>query len=101
MVDEVEVYDTVKTENGREDIIETLSELEDYYLLFTSSSTFTNFKEILGDDANRVLYDGKVVSIGPITTDTIEKSGYKVDMEPSDYTVNGLIELLVKENIHE
>lgn len=97
IVEEIEIYDTLKTESSKDDILDTLRELDDYYLLFTSSSTVTNFKEILEENATEVFGNGKIISIGPITSDTIVEAGYRVDMEADTYTIDGLIEMLVKE----
>lgn len=96
--EEVEIYDTLKTENSKDEIVDTLRELENYDLLFTSSSTFTNFKEILGEDADEVFENGKTISIGPITTKTIVEAGYKVYKEAEEYTIDGVIEILEKES---
>lgn len=99
LVDEIEIYDTLKTEISKDDILDTLGELEDYYLLFTSSSTFKHFNEIIEGNAAEIFEKGKIISIGPITTRTIVDSGYNVDKEAETYTIDGLIEILVKENI--
>jgi uroporphyrinogen III methyltransferase/synthase len=96
-VKELKIYDTVKTVKNREGIIEALEELDSYQLLFTSSSTFTNFSEILGESKDEVLKKGKIISIGPITTQTIEEAGYNVYKQAKDYTVDGVVEILVKE----
>ncbi len=96
--DEVEVYDTLKTKKSKDEIVETLSELEDYDLLFTSSSTFTNFVEILEEEANHVFENGNIISIGPITTKTIVEAGHKVYKEADEYTIDGIIDILKKEN---
>lgn len=98
-VEEIEIYDTLKTESSKDDILDTLRELDEYDLLFTSSSTFTNFKEILEENATEIFGNGKIISIGPITTDTIVEAGYKVDREAEEYTIDGLIEILLKEHI--
>lgn len=96
--EEVEIYDTLKTENSKDEILDTLRELEDYDLLFTSSSTFTNFNEILEENAAEVFRNGKIISIGPITTETIVDAGYEVYKEAREYTIDGMIEVLEKEN---
>ena len=98
--EEVEIYDTLKTENSKDEILDTLRELEDYDLLFTSSSTFTNFNEILEENAAEVFANGKIISIGPITTETIVAAGYAVYKEAREYTIDGMIEVLEKENHH-
>ncbi len=98
-VEEVHIYDTLKTKESIDGIIESLKDLDSYYLLFTSSSTFTNFVEILGEKRNQVLDKGKIISIGPITTKTIEESGNKVYKEAKEYTIDGIIKLFIEEKI--
>lgn len=95
-VEELKIYDTVKTIKNREEILESLNELDSYDLLFTSSSTFTNFVEILGENKDEVLNKGKIISIGPITTKTVEDAGYHVYKQAKDYTVDGVVEILIK-----
>lgn len=97
LVDEVKIYDTVKSIESRNEIINSLGNLDSYYLLFTSSSTFTNFIEILGQDDKWILDKGKIISIGPITTKTIEEAGYSIYKQSEAYTVDGILELLVRE----
>lgn len=97
IVDEVKTYDTLKSIENRDEIIDSLNDLDSYYLLFTSSSTFTNFTQILGEGSGEALNKGKIISIGPITTKTIEDAGYVVYSQAKDYTVDGVLELLIKE----
>lgn len=96
-VDEVKTYNTIKGINKAEKLIKFLKDKKDFYLTFTSPSTFNNFVEILGDDSSDILNRGKILSIGPITSNTIREKGYEVYGEAEEYTVDGLIELLVKE----
>ncbi len=96
-VKELKIYDTVKSEEDTEEIIEALNELDSYSLLFTSASTFTNFSEILGDKSKEVISNGKIISIGPITSEAIKDSGYKVYKQARDYTIKGVIEVLIEE----
>ena len=96
-VKEVVIYRTLKDEGAKEEIIEKLENLEDYSLVFTSSSTFKNFKEILGQDHSGIIERGQIVSIGPITTETIKESGYDIDLEAEEYTVDGIIQAMTKE----
>ena len=96
-VKDLKIYDTVRSVENKEKIIETLKELNDYSLLFTSASTFTNFEEILGEEAREVIEEGKIISIGPITTKAVEDAGYKVYKQAEDYTINGVIDILLKE----
>lgn len=97
LVDELVIYDTVKSKESKDEIINAIEDLDSYYLLFTSSSTFANFVEILGNNSKIILDKGKIISIGPITTKTIEDEGYVVYRQAETYTVDGVLELLMKE----
>jgi uroporphyrinogen III methyltransferase/synthase len=61
-------------------------------LLFTSSSTVTNLLAALGlDDAATLPADCRLISIGPITTDTIRRAGGEVAAEADPHTMPGLV----------
>ena len=59
---------------------------------FTSSSTVTNFSDLVGP-----LPDPPplVVSIGPITSATARDRGLRVDFEAEEHTIGGLVRALV------
>lgn len=98
-IKEVKIYDTISAIDDSKVIYETLSDLEEYYLVFTSSSTFTNFKNIAGDEFFKDNDSAKIISIGPITTKTINDEGLSVYKEAREYTIDGIIEILKEENI--
>lgn len=99
IIDEVHSYETVKSTMDNEDIVDSIKELHSAYILFSSPTTFKNFKKILGEDEKNVLGKSKIVSIGPITSKTIEDDGYKVDMQPKHYTFEGIVETLINEEM--
>ena len=58
---------------------------------FTSSSTVQNLARMLGEDRMLDMLKGVVVaSIGPITSRSCRELGLKVDIEPSEYTLDAL-----------
>jgi uroporphyrinogen III methyltransferase/synthase len=59
---------------------------------FTSAATFTNFREIMGDDADELLKDVAIAVIGPVTAKAIEQSGLRVDIMPKETTVEAMVE---------
>jgi uroporphyrinogen-III synthase len=62
-------------------------------ITFTSSSTVTNFRDLVGVlPAPQPL----VVSIGPITSDTAQERGLRVDVEADPHTIDGLVEAVVR-----
>jgi uroporphyrinogen III methyltransferase/synthase len=67
---------------------------------FTSSSTVSNFLEMLAikdpEEFERLLGGVKVATIGPVTTRTALKLGLKVDIQPQTYTIPALVEAIVE-----
>jgi uroporphyrinogen III methyltransferase/synthase len=59
---------------------------------FTSSSTVTNFRELVGE-IPQVL---QAAVIGPITADTARDAGFEVVVSPTEYTVDALVDAIVK-----
>jgi uroporphyrinogen III methyltransferase/synthase len=61
-------------------------------ITFTSSSTVTNFCDTVG-----ALPDPQptVVSIGPITSQTAQERGLRVDAEADPHSIDGLVEVLL------
>jgi uroporphyrinogen III methyltransferase / synthase len=63
------------------------------WITFTSSSTVQNFVTICGAGA----LDGiKVASIGPITSQTASRLGIEVGAEASVYTIDGLVQAILR-----
>jgi uroporphyrinogen III methyltransferase/synthase len=88
-VDVVALYETVRERPGEEEI-EAAQSAD--YLTFTSSSTVTNLSEVLGD---RFPSEARIVSIGPITSETARAAGLRVDVEAERHGVDGLLEALL------
>ena len=94
-VDSVEAYRTLR---GTADVAHLREMLRDkliHIVTFTSSSTVRNFVELLGEDAKALLAGVTLASIGPITTSTGEKLGLKIDLEAREYTIEGLLQVIV------
>lgn len=62
---------------------------------FTSSSTVRNFLDMLDPDRDTLLAGVKVAAIGPVTTETAEKAGLGVDVQPATYTIPALVESIL------
>jgi uroporphyrinogen III methyltransferase / synthase len=61
-------------------------------ITFTSSSTVTN---LLGALGGLPAPQPKVVSIGPVTSETARQRGLEVDVEATEHTINGLVRAVV------
>jgi uroporphyrinogen III methyltransferase/synthase len=57
---------------------------------FTSSSTITNFCELIGTSGKGI----KAAAIGPITAATAEGRGFEVVVKPRKYTIEALTEAI-------
>jgi uroporphyrinogen-III synthase len=108
-VDEIPAYDTLPVagddEQGRA-VLERLQRQELDIITFTSSSTVRGFMQWLAGFAgeeeasplhlithNRQL---KIACIGPITSQTARESGLPVHIEAQEFTIEGLVEAIVK-----
>jgi uroporphyrinogen III methyltransferase/synthase len=90
-VDVVTLYETVAEQPGSEAIE---AALKADYLTFTSSSTVRNFVEAVG---GRVPDHGRVVSIGPVTSEAAREAELGVDVEAERHDVDGLVEALLND----
>lgn len=89
----VTVYETVKPKTIDKSVVSKIVEGNYDCIVFTSSSTFTNFKEMLGLRFwKRVEGKLRAVSIGPVTTETIRSAGIEPLAEAKPHTIDGLIE---------
>ena len=89
-VDVLPVYRTVTAAPASEDLDRVRGGAVDA-ITFTSSSTVTNFCDIVGR-----LPDPQplVVSIGPVTSATARERGLRVDIEAEPHTLPGLVAAL-------
>jgi uroporphyrinogen III methyltransferase/synthase len=89
-VDVVVLYDTV-AEQPDPVALERAREAD--FITFTSSSTVRNFIEATGDG---VPPGAKVISIGPVTSETAREAGLTVDIEAERHDIDGLVEALLQ-----
>jgi uroporphyrinogen-III synthase len=107
VVDEVAAYYTLPIagddERGRE-VVAQLRRGQLAILTFTSSSTVRNFVAWLKDCEQISTYSlddlsgqprPTIACIGPITSQTARELGLPVDIEASEFTIDGLIEAIV------
>jgi uroporphyrinogen III methyltransferase/synthase len=95
-VDEVTTYLTKKPPVKTDQLIKHLEEKTIDLVTFTSSSTAKNFKDLLPPEKAEKLIQGiTFASIGPITTETAIKLGFKVPITATSYTIPGLCEAIV------
>jgi uroporphyrinogen III methyltransferase/synthase len=91
-VDVVPAYETVLPAHQSAPVLEALRAGEVDCLTFTSSSTVSNFFQMFSREEIMPALQGVTIAcIGPITAQTAEKFGLKVDIMPADYTIPGLV----------
>ena len=95
VVDEITVYCTKKVTDSANLILKSLQEKKIDLITFTSSSTVSNFKELLPSENFKTLLAGvTIASIGPITAQTAEKFGFDVHIVAKSFTIKGLCEAI-------
>ncbi len=96
----VPVYETGLAQADGALILSRLEKGEIQYVTFTSSSTVENFFSLIAPEKLRpyVQKGLKLVCIGPITADTLQKFGFRADLMPEDYTIPGIVRTLIKDN---
>jgi len=91
-VDAVETYQTIKPNVKRESITSLFTENSIDAVTFTSSSTVSNFAELLGlTDLSGLLSNTVVACIGPITAKTAANHGLQETIQPEVYNATELV----------
>jgi uroporphyrinogen III methyltransferase / synthase len=97
-VDVIPVYTTILDGSGSEELLQLLKDHELSALTFTSSSTVTNFIQSLGSPSPRALTDligaTAIISIGPITTNTLLENGITPSVTAAEHTIPGVLSAL-------
>jgi uroporphyrinogen III methyltransferase/synthase len=88
-VDVVTLYETV-AEDPDPAALEAAQNAD--YVTFTSSSTVRNFLDAVGD---RFPAGARIVSIGPVTSETAREAGVEVHVEAERHDPDGLVEALL------
>ncbi len=96
-VKEVHTYETVLDDSKKEEVLEVLNSEEANYITFASSSTVTNFVEIIGQENIDKLNKLKVISIGPITTQTAKDLNISIYKEADIATIDGMIDCIMND----
>lgn len=60
-------------------------------IIFTSSQAAKNFFKLIGKNSAQKLSEPKICAIGPITAQTLREFGARVDVMPSEYTVEACL----------
>ena len=96
-VDAVETYQTIRPDTDRESIVRLFKETSIDAITFTSSSTVSNFAELVGSQNLSVLLANTLVAcIGPVSAKTAAMHGLKKIIQPDVYTAGALVDLIAK-----
>jgi uroporphyrinogen III methyltransferase/synthase len=98
VVDVVHVYRTVRPDVESARLAELLAGREIDMVTFTSSSTVTNFVEVLGgsESMRKAVRETPIACIGAITAATAEEHGLTTRVMPGENTVPALAEAIVR-----
>ena len=96
-VKEVHIYETVLDDSKKDEVLDILNSGEADYITFASSSTVTNFVDIIGKENIDKLNELKVISIGPITTQTAKSLNINVYSEAEVSTIDGMIDSIMND----
>jgi uroporphyrinogen III methyltransferase/synthase len=98
VVTDVVAYRTVIEDVQREgdpDVYGMLLERKIDVVTFTSGSAVRNFAKVYGtEQAVDLLRHTEVATIGPLTTQAAEQLGIRVSIQPTAYTITGLVEAI-------
>jgi len=95
-VADIAAYRTLPGEPS-EEVIEALRARQVDLVTFTSSSTARNFASIIKRELGKLPDAVAYVSIGPETSKAARQEGMTVRAEAQDYTIDGLVAVIVKE----
>jgi uroporphyrinogen III methyltransferase/synthase len=97
VVDLVPAYRTAAARGNIRWLRGLLQEKKVDVITFTSSSTATHFAALFeGERLGELLGRTVVACIGPVTRDTVEALGIRVEVVPQDYTISGLTRAIVE-----
>jgi uroporphyrinogen III methyltransferase/synthase len=88
-------YRTIKPESRGKRLRRFLKEGRISIATFTSAATFNNFREIMGEDADKLLNGIIIAAIGPVTVKAVEKIGLHVDIMPKEATIEAMVEEII------
>lgn len=96
IVDVVPVYETRPAKSDMAEVVSLLEAGKLDCVTFGSSSTVTNFLDLLPAGLLARHPEARLAVIGPITATTLEKHGLKAHIQPSHYTIPALVDAIVQ-----
>lgn len=96
-VKEVITYESVIDYSKKEEALNIIENENVDYITFASSSTVKNFMTLIGEDNIKKLSQIKIISIGDITSKTIEEFGLEVYKQSNEATIVSMIDAISNE----
>ncbi len=93
-VTELEAYRTKRSSGDKRELLHRIQGGKIDYVTFTSSSTVDNFFRAV-PPVLRKRIRSRFISIGPMTSRTLRRHGFRPDREARIHTVDGLVEVLI------
>ncbi len=93
-VKDLAIYETRPAAALPPELIDAIAANAVSAVTFTSSSTAKNFTALLGPDYKAKLAGVKIISIGPITSQTLRDLGLPPTVEAKTFNIEGLVEAL-------
>ncbi|MEC9094822.1 MAG: uroporphyrinogen-III C-methyltransferase [Planctomycetota bacterium] len=91
-VDQLICYQSIDVQQADQQIKQRLSNHQIDYVTVTSSAIANSLVNLLGDQ----LHKTKLVSISPITSETLRESGFEPAVEAKVYTMEGVVDAVLE-----
>ncbi len=95
-IDVPPVYRAVRPEASGKRLKRFMKEGRITVATFTSGATFTNFMEMLGNEAKDLLEGIAIAAIGPVTAKKVKEAGLSVDIMPETATMEALEQSIIE-----
>ncbi|MFQ3573292.1 MAG: uroporphyrinogen-III C-methyltransferase [Thermodesulfovibrionales bacterium] len=95
IIDTPVAYKSIKPERHGKRLQRFLKEGRITIATFTSVATFTNFLDIMGEEAIGFLRSVVIASIGPVTTKAIQQAGLTVSIMPKEATITSMVDAII------
>ncbi len=95
-IDVPPVYRAVRPEASGKRLKRFLKEGKITVATFTSGATFTNFMEMIGEEAKELLSGVAIAVIGPVTAKKVKEAGLAVDIMPGAATMEAMEEAVIE-----
>lgn len=98
-VDEIHLYEAVPVSAENTPVMDTIVSGQVDYITFTSSSTVSNFVQVLGEEKIKKLSGQiRMACIGPVTAGKAAEYGIEAEVLAEEYTIDGLLQAILRDS---